>query len=244
MPQKDSSSDASRTGAPPSSRRVLQTIYRSVWVVSLAAIVTMIFVFQKRDLTLTKVDRWSTFSDPSSGMSLDYPSNWAVRKSGISGVGSVVSFVYSKQIQMKVAMDEALGALLNVENSPSQSNPNIPQVPGIPGLSSNDLQGKRVPVPERMHQYAGRRLTQLGSDLQEGATTMTQIDGKQTALSDFTYRLRTSIGKVKFWGQRATVVGVRRVYVCEIIGPESQRGILESVFGRTLLSAMFQEGAQ
>lgn len=180
----------------------MRTLYRSVWIASLLAILGMSFWFLTQPSALPLLAPMTSYVSEDKSLSLPYPGNWKPHESASHAVASRVAF--DPNANTHFAVDTSLtGSLMG--DIVKSSNAALSSLPGMPAEVADKLKSPLEILHEASLHAMAKSKTRY-PDFESGKTQPTHLGDVEALSTEFTFTRGGVWGSTKMTGISVTAL--------------------------------------
>jgi hypothetical protein len=184
----------------------MRTLYRTVWIASLLAILGMSVWFATQPLALPVLAPMISYVSEDKSLSFPCPGNWKPHESSSRAVATRVAF--DPNVNTHFAVDTSLAGSLMGDIAKS-NNAALSALPGMPPEVTDKLKSPLETLHQASLQGMAHNKTRF-PDFLQGKTQPTQIGGVEAFRTEFTYTRGGVWGRTKMTGIYVTALTKER----------------------------------
>lgn len=183
----------------------MRSLYRTVWIVSLLAIVGMSCLFLTQPPSLPVVAPMVPYVSDDKSLALQYPGNWKPHSLTSQAVSARVSFDPTSGTHFAVDTSLAGSLMGDIAKSGDSS---VSGLQGMPGMTAGAAGKQKSPL-EMLHEaslHAMAKSKTRYADFEASASLPIQVGGVEALSTDFTFKQGGLWGKRDMIGTYVTIL--------------------------------------
>jgi hypothetical protein len=213
----------------------MRALYRTVWIVSLLAILGMSFWFLTQPPALPVIAPMVAYVSDDKSLSVQHPGNW--KPHALSSMAISARVAFDPNSNTHFAIDTSLAGSL-MGDIAKAGNDSLSQLQGMAGMPAGSADKQKSPL-ETLHEASLHALAKNKTRYPEfapGATQPIQIGGVEALSTDFTYQQGGLLGKREMVGTYVTILTKDREVTVTATSSKAQKKTMKPIFDQMIAS--------